>query len=127
LKKPTGTVWFWFYKSKTEKTEPNLNKKKPGKNPSQTEKTESNQFEPVFVLKKRTETSQFELVSVFFKKNFVLIIFFYKNRMKQKMITSIYEGVWTVMQVISSTILFAFEIKELAVVACVCVGSLISH
>lgn len=45
--------------------------------------------------------------------------------MKQKI--SIYEGVWTVMQVISSTILFAFEIKELAVVACVCVGSLISH
>jgi hypothetical protein len=127
LKKPTGTVWFWFYKPKTEKTEPNLNKKKPGKKPSQTEKTESNQFEPVFVLKNRTETSQFELVSVFFKKNFVLIIFFYKNRMKQKMITSIYEGVWTVMQVISSTILFAFEIKELAVVACVCVGSLISH
>jgi hypothetical protein len=70
LKKLTGTVWFWFYKPKTEKTEPNLNKKKPGKKPSQTEKTESNQFEPVFVLKNQTETSRFELISVFLKKKF---------------------------------------------------------
>jgi hypothetical protein len=29
LKKPTGSVWFRFYKPETEKTEPNPNKKKP--------------------------------------------------------------------------------------------------
>jgi hypothetical protein len=66
LKKPTSLVR--FYKSETEKlnrAEPK--QKKPGKKPSQ---TESNQFEPVFVLKNRTETSRFELVSVFFKKKF---------------------------------------------------------
>ena len=62
LKKPTSSVWFQFYKSKTEKTEPNLNRKKPsqtGKKLSQTEnqtgknraKTEPNQFELVFFLK----------------------------------------------------------------------------
>jgi hypothetical protein len=70
LKKPTSMVRFWFYKPKTEKTEPNINRKKPGKKPSQTEKTEPNQFEPVFALKNRTETSRFELVSVFFFKKF---------------------------------------------------------
>jgi hypothetical protein len=35
FKKSTGSVRFWFYKHKTEKTEPNPNKKKPsqiGKN-----------------------------------------------------------------------------------------------
>jgi hypothetical protein len=37
LKKPTGSVWFWFYKPKTEKTEPNR---------TQTEKTEKNQAKP---------------------------------------------------------------------------------
>jgi hypothetical protein len=61
---------FGFISQKTEKTEPNLNKKKRGKKPSQTEKTESNQFEPVFVLKNQTETSRFELISVFLKKKF---------------------------------------------------------
>jgi hypothetical protein len=49
LKKPTGSVW--FYKPKTEP--------KP-------EKTEPNQFEPVFVLKNRTETSWFELILILF-------------------------------------------------------------
>ena len=28
LKKPTGSVRFWFYKPETEKTEPNPNRKK---------------------------------------------------------------------------------------------------
>jgi hypothetical protein len=62
LKKPAGSVWFGFYKPKTEKTEPNLNRKKPSQNqqktepkPSQTKKTKSNQFEPDFVLKNRIE------------------------------------------------------------------------
>jgi len=57
LKKPAGSVQFWFYKQKPEKTEPNRaqpkkpsqNRKKPSQNrkkprkPSQTEKTESKQ------------------------------------------------------------------------------------
>jgi hypothetical protein len=45
LKKPAGSVWFRFYKQKTEKTEPNRTEtdKKPEKNrakPSQNRKTE---------------------------------------------------------------------------------------
>jgi hypothetical protein len=71
LKKPTGSVRFRFYKQKTEKTElnrtkPKLKKKtrkktepnrknrakpkneKTEPKPSQTGKTESNQFEPIF-------------------------------------------------------------------------------
>ena len=46
LKKPAGSVRFRFYNQKTEKTEPNRNRKKPSKTektepePSQTEKTE---------------------------------------------------------------------------------------
>jgi hypothetical protein len=75
LKKPTGSVW--FYKHETEKTEPNPNQKnraKPEKNwpkPSQTEKTKSNRFEPVFVQKKEPKpvNLKIELVSIFLKKN----------------------------------------------------------
>jgi hypothetical protein len=52
LKKLTGSVQFWFYKPETKKTEPN-------------------RFEPVFVLKNRTETGQFEPISVFFKKKLI--------------------------------------------------------
>jgi hypothetical protein len=55
LKKPTGSVRFWFFKPGSGKTEPNPNRKKPEKNPSQTEKTELKRFEPVFALKNRTE------------------------------------------------------------------------
>jgi hypothetical protein len=44
LKKPVGSVQFWFYKQKTEKTEPK---------PSQTEKTEPNR-------KKRAKTKKTE-------------------------------------------------------------------
>jgi hypothetical protein len=57
----TDLVRFRFYKSKTEKTEPNPNRKKPsqtGKNrakPGKTKKIEPNRFEPVFILKNRTE------------------------------------------------------------------------
>ena len=62
-----GSVRFWFYKQKTKKTELSPNRAKPqkpsqtGKNRAKTEKTEPNwktepnQFEPVFVLKNRTE------------------------------------------------------------------------
>jgi hypothetical protein len=79
LKKPTGSVQFQFYKPETEKIELNPNRKKnepSRKKPSQTEKTEPNQFEPVFVLKKpnRTETGRFEPVSVFFKIGLVTFL-----------------------------------------------------
>jgi hypothetical protein len=46
LKKPTGSVRFWFYKPKTKKLNPN--RKKIGKKPSQIEK---NRAKPIFVLK----------------------------------------------------------------------------
>jgi hypothetical protein len=68
LKKPTGSVRFWFFKPGTGKTEPKTkpekNRAKPKKpsqtkktesnrkKPSQTEKTEPNRFEPVFFSKK---------------------------------------------------------------------------
>jgi len=43
LKKPAGSVRFRFYK---QKTEPNPNRKKTGKKPSQTKKTESKPEKP---------------------------------------------------------------------------------
>ena len=73
FKKPVGSVWFRFYKKKTEKTKPNRTetKKKPSQNqakpekPSQiqenrakTGKTEPNRFEPGFALKNQTEPNQ---------------------------------------------------------------------
>ena len=98
LKKPTSSVWFQFYKSKTEKTKPNLNRKKPSqtwKKLSQTEnqtgknraKTEPNQFELVFFLKNWTESKPVGLNRFQFLKKISLVIFFYKNRAKPKMIT----------------------------------------
>jgi len=60
LKKPTSLVRFWFYKPKTEKTKPNQTKPKPEKNRAKMSQIKkSNQ----------TETSWFELVSVFYIKN----------------------------------------------------------
>jgi hypothetical protein len=53
LKKPAGSVQFQFYKPKTEKTEPD--RTETGKNEPNRQKTEPNRFEPVFVLKNRTE------------------------------------------------------------------------
>jgi hypothetical protein len=44
FKKPIGSVWFRFYKPRTEKAKPNPNRKKQ-------EKTEPNRVEPVFVQK----------------------------------------------------------------------------
>ena len=113
LKNPTGSVRFRFYKQKTEKTEPNQNRQKTRKKPSQTGKTEPNRkkpsqnrenraktgktepnlFEPVFALKKpnrnRSVWPGFGSVLVFFSKknNFSLVTFFDKNRTKPKMIT----------------------------------------
>jgi hypothetical protein len=54
FKKSTSSVRFWFYKSETEKTKPNPNKKKLKTfepNRKKTEKTKPNRFELVFVLK----------------------------------------------------------------------------
>jgi len=87
LKKLTGSVRFRFYKPEIKKTK--IKTKKTGKKPSQTEKTEPNQFEPVFVLKNRTEPkpvglNQFRL---FFFLISVWLLFFDKNRTEPKMIT----------------------------------------
>jgi hypothetical protein len=66
--KKNQPVQFWFYKYEIEKTEPNPNKKKNRakleKNqakPSQIEKTKPNQFEPIYVLKKQTESKPVDL------------------------------------------------------------------
>jgi len=101
LRKSTGSVRFWFYKPETEKTEPNQNKKKTRKKPSQTEKiepnwkkssqikkTEANRFELVFVQKNRTKLKPVSLNR--FRFGFFLIsvwLLFYKNRTEPKMIT----------------------------------------
>jgi len=89
LKKLTGSIRFRFYKPETEKTKPNRTKtkleKKNRKKSSQIEKTERNQFEPVFVLKTRTETGWFEPFW-FFKKKSIWLLFLY-IKTKPKMIT----------------------------------------
>jgi hypothetical protein len=85
LKKPADSIRFWFYKPKTEKTESNPNRKKSEKNrvkPSQTEKTEPNRFESVFVLKNQTKPKPVGLnrfqfgFSFFLKKYFGLVTLF---------------------------------------------------
>jgi hypothetical protein len=78
LKKPTGSVS--VLQAWNKKTEPKLEKQEKNR-----AKAESNQFEPVFVLKNQTKTSWFEPVSVFLKKNW-LGYFFYKNQTELKMI-----------------------------------------
>jgi len=67
LKKPAGLVWFRFYKQKTEKTEPEKTRKKTEPNRAKTGKTEPSRFEPVFALKNRTETGQFDQISIRFQ------------------------------------------------------------
>jgi hypothetical protein len=64
LIKPTGSVRFRFYKPETEKTEP-----KP-------EKTEPNQFEPVFVQKTEPKPVGLNRFRFFFKKKIGLVTFF---------------------------------------------------
>jgi hypothetical protein len=56
--------------------------------PSQTEKTKSNRFEPVFVLKKPNQNRSVwtSFGFGFFKKKFSLIIFFNKNQTEPKII-----------------------------------------
>jgi hypothetical protein len=55
-------------------------------NRAKLEKTKPNQFEPVFILKNRTETGWFEPVSVCFF-NLILLFIFNKNRTEYKIIT----------------------------------------
>jgi hypothetical protein len=86
LKKPTGPVQFQFYKPETGKkqTEPNLNWKSK---PSQTEKTKSNQFEPVFILKNRTEPKPVSLNQFGFGfglKKSVWLLFYIKTKPNRK-------------------------------------------
>ena len=78
-------VQFRFYKSKTEKTEPNPNRKKPEKNRAKPKKPIQTGFCP----KKpnRTETGRFELVLVFFFKYRFGYFLFDKNRTEPKIIT----------------------------------------
>jgi hypothetical protein len=87
LKKPTGSVRFRFFKPGTEKTELNRTEPKPEKTepkpkkPSQTGKNEPNRFEPVFVLKNRTEPkpvglNRFRFGFGFFKKKISVWLFF---------------------------------------------------
>ena len=98
-KKPSQTEPKPEKPSQTEKTEPNQkNRVKPSQNrknrakqkkPSQTRKTESNRFELVFVLKNQTESKPVgsNRFQFFFFLNFVLVIFFDKNRTERKIIT----------------------------------------
>jgi len=100
LKKPAGSIWFRFYKQKTEK--PNRNRKKP----SQTGKTEpnrknqakpkkpsqnqENRAKPVFFLKNRSKPKPVGLTGFrfgfgFFKKKMVWLLFLIKT--EPKMIT----------------------------------------
>ena len=58
MKKPAGSVQFRFYKQKTEKTEPNRNRQKTGKKPSQTEKTEPNRKKPSQNRENRAKTGK---------------------------------------------------------------------
>jgi len=70
----------WNRKNQTEP--------KPKKTEQNRKKTEPNRFEPVFVLKNRTELKAIGLNRFwFFKKKICLIIFFYKNRTEPKIIT----------------------------------------
>jgi len=87
LKKPTGSVRFWFFKPGTGKTEPNRKKKlektepnrknqvKP-KKPSQTQKTEPNRFEPVsvFFKKKKIQFGYFFLIKTEPKHPYLRVI-----------------------------------------------------
>jgi hypothetical protein len=47
FKKSTSSVRFWFYKSETEKTKPNPNKKKTKNIRAKPEKNRKNQAKPV--------------------------------------------------------------------------------
>jgi hypothetical protein len=77
LKKPTGSIRFWFYKHKTEKTELNRTEQKKQ---SQTEKTKPNR-------KNRAKHKPAGLNQFRFFFKFGLVTFFYKSQTEPKMIT----------------------------------------
>jgi hypothetical protein len=81
LKKLTGSVRFRFYKPEIEKTKPNR---------THSEKTESNRFEPVFVLKNRNEMKPVGLNRFrFLKKIDLVIIFLIKIKPNKKLLSLI--------------------------------------
>jgi len=82
LKKPAGSVRFWFYK---QKTEPNRNRKKPSQNRAKLE-NRANRFEPVFSLKNRTEPKPVGLTRFrfFLKKISIWLLFLIKTEPNRK-------------------------------------------
>jgi hypothetical protein len=99
LKKPASLVRFWFYK---QKTKPNLNRAKQKK----TESNRKNRAKPVWTgfcpnKPNQTETGYFDPFR-FFLNNFCLVIFFYKNRIEQKIITRIQTSkiIWIKLQLV---------------------------
>jgi len=73
LKKPTGSVRFWFYKFETEKTELNrIQTKKNRAKPKKSSQTNLNRFLSKKTQLNRSETDRFEpvLVCFFFKFRF---------------------------------------------------------
>jgi len=101
LKKPIGSVQFRFYKSETEKTELNPNRKNRKKTesnkkkPNQTgknrvkPKNKPNQFELVFILKNKPKPVGLNRFWFFYKK-IRFDYFFYKNWIEPKIITPIF-------------------------------------
>jgi len=96
LKKPAGSVRFWFYKQKTKKTESNRNwkKTKPNrKTRAKQKKTEPKPSKPVwtdFFPKKPNRNRSVWPGFGFFKKNSIWLLFLIKtepNRTEPKMIT----------------------------------------
>jgi hypothetical protein len=80
-------VWFWFYKPKTEKTEPNPNRKKPsqiGKKPSQNRAKPEKRAKQVwtsFCPKRPNRNRSVWTGFSFFKKNILVwLLSFDKNQ-----------------------------------------------
>jgi hypothetical protein len=84
-------VRFRFFKPGTKKTELNPNRKNRAKPEKNLAKPEPNRFEPVFVLKNRTEPklvglNRFQFSFGFLKKKFSLVIFLIKIEPNRKWI-----------------------------------------
>jgi hypothetical protein len=94
LKKPTCSVRFRFYKPKTEKTEPNPNRKTNEPNREKTEPNRKNRVKPVwtgFCPKKPNQNRPvWTGFGFLYKKIRFGYFFFYKNRTEPKMITFIH-------------------------------------
>jgi hypothetical protein len=88
LKKSTGLVWFWFYKPKTQKTEPNPNRIKTEPNRKKTEPNWENRANPVWTDFCSKKPKPVGLNRFNFLKKIQFGYFFYKNQNKSKMIIS---------------------------------------